>query len=117
MYGFFFSVPVLTRFYNDGADYEKIAKFPANDRDIAVLVPEELTNEEVAAVIRRAGGPCLESVRLFDLYQGEQVPEGKKSMAYALSFRDPAKTLTDKEVDAWMADIVKALEAIRCALR
>lgn len=117
VYGFFFSVPVLAKFYRDGADYEKIAKFPANERDIAVLAPEELTNEEVADVIRRAGGPCLESVRLFDLYQGEQVPEGKKSMAYALSFRDSSRTLTDKEVDAWMADIVKALETIRCTLR
>lgn len=116
-WGFTFSVPVLTKFYSDGADYEKIPRFPANERDLAILVPEDLTNEQVEEVIINAGSACLESLRLFDLYQGEQVPAGYKSMAYALVFRDPAKTLTDKEVDAWIADIVKALEGIHCSLR
>lgn len=116
-WGFTFSVPVLAKFYSDGADYEKIPRFPANERDLAILVPEDLTNEEVEEVIINAGSACLESLRLFDLYQGEQVPAGYKSMAYALVFRDAKKTLTDKEVDAWIADIVKALEGIHCTLR
>ncbi len=116
-WGFTFSVPVLAKFYNDGADYEKIPRFPANERDLAILVPEDLTNEQVEEVIINAGSASLESLRLFDLYQGEQVPAGYKSMAYSLVFRDPAKTLTDKEVDAWIADIVKALEGIHCSLR
>ena len=117
VYGFLFSVPVLEKFYTTGADYQKISKLPASDRDLAILVPAALTNEEVRAVIEKAAGPALESLTLFDLYQGEQVPEGKKSMAYSLSFRDPQKTLTDKEVDAWIADIVAALEAAECKLR
>lgn len=116
-WGFFFSVPVLTDFYDGGADYEKIPRFPANERDLAILVPEDLTNEKVEEVIINAGSRCLESLRLFDLYQGEQVPEGYKSMAYSLVFRDPSRTLTDKEVDAWIADIVSALEGIHCSLR
>ena len=117
VYGFLFSVPVLEKFYTTGADYQKISKLPASDRDLAILVPTALTNEDVRAVIEKAAGPALESLTLFDLYQGEQVPEGKKSMAYSLSFRDPQKTLTDKEVDAWIADIVAALEAAECKLR
>lgn len=117
VYGFFFQVPVLDRFYTTGADYEKIPKFPASVRDLAILVPEALTNEEVEDAIIRAGSRYLEALRLFDLYQGEQVPEGFKSMAYSLSFRDPAKTLTDKDVDAWIGDIVKALESMQCSLR
>ena len=110
-------MPVLTDFYDGGADYEKIPRFPANERDLAILVPEDLTNEKVEEVIINAGSRCLESLRLFDLYQGEQVPEGYKSMAYSLVFRDPSRTLTDKEVDAWIADIVSALEGIHCSLR
>lgn len=116
-YGFTFSVPVLQKYWTEGAAYEKIPRFPANERDLAVLVPEDLTNEQVEEVIINAGSASLESLRLFDLYQGEQVPDGYKSMAYSLVFRDPAKTLTDKEVDAWIADIVAALEKIHCTLR
>ncbi len=117
VYGFQFSIPVLEAFYNDGADYEKIPKFPASDRDLAVLVPEAMTNEEVEQIITAAGGEYLESLRLFDLYQGEQVPDGYKSMAYSLAFRDPAKTLTDKDVDQWIDAIVKALKEKNCTLR
>lgn len=116
-YGFMFSVPALIPFWKEGADYEKISRYPANERDLAILVPETLTHEQVEEAIINGGSSCLESVRLFDLYQGEQVPDGYKSMAYALSFRDSDRTLTDKEVDAWIADIVKSLESIHCTLR
>lgn len=117
VYGFFFSVPTLQKFYNTGADYEKLSKFPANERDLAILVPECLSNEQVEALIMKKAGADLESLKLFDLYQGEQVPEGKKSMAYNLTFRDSARTLTDKEVDEWIAAIVKELESAECCLR
>ena len=117
VYGFLFSVPVLEKFYNDGADYQKISKLPTSERDLAILVPEALTNEELETVIRGAAGEYLETLTLFDLYQGEQVPEGKKSMAYSLAFRDPKKTLTDKEVDGWIENIIAALEKIDCKLR
>ena len=117
VYGFQFSVPVLEAFYDDGADYEKIPKFPASMRDLAILVPEGMSNEEVENCITAAGTKYLESLRLFDLYQGEQVPEGYKSMAYSLAFRDPERTLTDKDVDHWIEHVVEALEAIHCTLR
>lgn len=117
VYAFLFSIPTLMEFYDDGADYEKIPKFPGSQRDLAILVPEALTNEKVEETIINAGSKYLEGLQLFDLYQGEQVPDGYKSMAYNLAFRDPAKTLVDAEVDAWIADIVKALEAIDCKLR
>jgi len=80
-------------------------------------VPEELTNDEVEEIIRKAGGRHLETLRLFDLYQGEQVKEGCKSMAYNLTFRAEDRTLTDKEVDQWIEKIVKALEKANITLR
>lgn len=117
VYGFMFSIPVLSRFWKEGADYQKISRYPTNERDLAILVPEGLSNAQVEEVIINAGSSCLESLRLFDLYQGEQVPDGYKSMAYSLVFRDTARTLTDKEVDLWIADIVQGLEKINCTLR
>ena len=78
----------------------------------------ELYHEyEVEEIIRKAGGKHLETLRLFDLYQGEQVKEGCKSMAYNLTFRAEDRTLTDKEVDQWIEKIIKALEKADITLR
>lgn len=59
----------------------------------------------------------METCFLFDIYEGEQIPEGWKSMAYALKFRDPEKTLTDKETDEWVADIIRNVEKLGGRLR
>jgi phenylalanyl-tRNA synthetase beta chain len=79
--------------------YVPVARFPAALRDIAVIVDESVTAERVLAEIRVAGAPLLREVRLFDLYRGESIPAGKKSLAYALSYQADDRTLTDKEVD------------------
>jgi phenylalanyl-tRNA synthetase beta chain len=79
--------------------YTPVPRFPAALRDIAVIVPEATTAERVAAEIRAAGGELLRQVRLFDLYRGGSIPEGTKSLAYALSYQAGDRTLTDKEVD------------------
>jgi phenylalanyl-tRNA synthetase beta chain len=80
------------------------------NRDLGVVVPEQVLAAELQATIKEAGGPLLESVRAFDEYRGGQVPEGHKSAAFALTFRSPERTLTDAEVDA-------QLEAVRRELR
>ncbi len=76
-----------------------VPRFPAALRDIAVVVEDQLPAEQVAAEIRAGGGELLRQVRLFDLYRGESIPAGTKSLAYALSYQAEDRTLTDKEVD------------------
>lgn len=79
--------------------YRPVPRFPAALRDIALVVEECITAERVASEIRAAGGDLLGDVRLFDLYRGENIGAGKKSLAYALSYQADDRTLTDKEVD------------------
>src|SRR5207249_2679306 len=79
--------------------YTPVPRFPAALRDVAVVVDEKIPAEDVAAEIRAGGGDLLRQVRLFDLYRGESIPPGTKSLAYALSYQAEDLTLTDKEVD------------------
>ncbi len=105
-------------FVNLIGDYKKVAKFPAIGRDLAFLAPEETTNEEIMAVIRKNGGDYLEAVTLFDMYQGKQVPAGFKSLAYALTFRSQDGTLTDQDIQGPISSIIKILEeTMNCKLR
>jgi phenylalanyl-tRNA synthetase beta chain len=79
--------------------YRPVPRFPAALRDVAVIVDEAIPAERIAAEIRAAGGDLLAGLRLFDVYRGEIVPVGKKSLAYALSYQAEDRTLTDKDVD------------------
>jgi phenylalanyl-tRNA synthetase beta chain len=79
--------------------YMPVPRFPAALRDIAVVVDEAVSAGQAAAEIRTAGGQLLSTVRLFDLYRGEGIPPGQKSLAYALTYQAEDRTLTDKEVD------------------
>jgi phenylalanyl-tRNA synthetase beta chain len=91
--------------------YEDVTTFPAALRDIAVVVPEEVPAERVRETVLEAGGELLRSARVFDLYQGEQLGEGRKSLALSLELRAADRTLTDEEVDAVRDQIVAALGA------
>lgn len=90
--------------------YKLIPKFPAVTRDIALLVDDELLAADIEETIRKAGGNLVENIELFDIYKGKQIPEGKKSMAYAICYRDENKTLTDKEVNKVHDKILRSLE-------
>jgi phenylalanyl-tRNA synthetase beta chain len=79
--------------------YTPVPVYPAALRDVALVVAEDVTAERIAAEIRAAGGDLLRGVRLFDLYRGENIPAGHKSLAYALSYQAADRTLTDKEID------------------
>lgn len=89
---------------------KELPKFPAVTRDIAVVLDADVPAGHVEKLIRQRGGKALETCTLFDCYIGAQVPEGKKSLAYALSFRDAAKTLTDDDVNKFMKKILNGLE-------
>jgi phenylalanyl-tRNA synthetase beta chain len=99
----------ILRHVPDYFDIEPISNYPAVREDIALLVDKRVAAAEVAAVIRRSGGPLLKEVALFDLYEGTRIPAGKKSLAYHLTFQSPAKTLTDKEVGKSRQRIVDQL--------
>jgi phenylalanyl-tRNA synthetase beta chain len=90
--------------------YHPIPRFQAALRDVAVIVPEDLPAERVEAEIRSGGGGLLREVRLFDLYRGDSIPAGTKSLAYALSYQADDRTLTDKDID-------KAHKAVENRLR
>lgn len=89
-------------------DIRDVPTQPAVYQDIALIVASDTAAAEVEQVIRDAGGEMLADVRLFDLYAGDPIPAGKKSLAYALTYRLPDRTLTDKEVAKQHAKIVKA---------
>lgn len=117
VYGFSMSLSELNDYISGEVAFQPIPKFPASARDLAILVSEELSDADVEAIITKRGGKHLESLTLFDLYQGQQVPEGYKSMAYSLAFRAPDRTLTDSDVDTWIKKIVDDLEKNGCKLR
>ena len=117
VYGFLIHVPELLPYIDATIDYKKIPKFPASERDLSMQVPVKYTDKDVEEIITKAAGKHLETLRLFDLYQGEQVQQGYKSMAYNLAFRASDRTLTDAEVDQWIEKIVKALGEAEITLR
>jgi len=91
------------------ARFQKLPRFPAIREDIAVVVDEDTPAAQVEAVIREAGGAMLRSVTLFDLYRGEQVGAGRKSLAYALTYQHDERTLTDDEAAKIRGRVVKKL--------
>ena len=90
--------------------FEAVSKYPAVSRDIAMLVEETSTNAEIAEIIRKSAGKFLTKLQVFDVYQGENIEAGKKSMAYNLTFANPEATLTDEEINRMMSKVIKNLE-------
>ena len=89
--------------------FEGIPRYPAVKRDIAVVVPDEVRESKVREVIMRQDRSLIKSVRLFDVYRGEQIPKGTKSLAYGMVFRSDSKTLTEDEVDRLQKRIEQSL--------
>ncbi|PLW74414.1 phenylalanine--tRNA ligase subunit beta, partial [Streptomyces sp. DJ] len=78
----------------------RVSAFPVATQDVALVVDASVPAADVEAALREGAGDLLEAVRLFDVFTGEQVGEGKKSLAYALRFRAPDRTLTVEEASA-----------------
>ena len=98
--------------------FVEITKFPAVSRDIALLLKAEITHQEVLDAIYFAGVKRLVAVKLFDVYAGEKLGAGMKSMAYSLTFQNPNDNLTDEEVAKYMEKITKALtEKVKAEVR
>jgi phenylalanyl-tRNA synthetase beta chain len=97
--------------------YRPVPSFPAVLQDIAVVVPDDVPAAQVERAARAGGGELLERIQLFDLYRGEQVGEGNKSLALRLEFRAPDRTLTDEEVAGLRGSIEAELEKLGGRLR
>ena len=95
---------------NPAKSFKPLPQFPSIRRDVAMLVPEATTHEAVLQTVRKTKPANLETVELFDVFRGKNVPEGQKSMAYAFIYRSLEKTLTDTEVNAAHAKIVEAFK-------
>jgi phenylalanyl-tRNA synthetase beta chain len=106
-----FNLDLLLARRNPAKSFKSLPQFPAIRRDVAMLVPEATTHESVLQTVKQAKPANLESVELFDVFRGKNVPEGQKSLAYALTYRALEKTLTDAEVNSAHAKVVEALKA------
>ncbi len=97
--------------------YQGIAKYPAITRDISMVMKKDILAADIEAVIRNKGGRLLESYHLFDIYEGEQIEAGYKSMAYSIVFRDKEGTLKDEDINPVMKKILKGLAELGVELR
>ena len=97
--------------------YEGIAKFPAASRDISMIVPKTVLAGDIEKVFDTKGGKLLERYELFDIYEGSQIQDGCKSIAYSLSFRAKDRNLEEADITGAMDQIVAALEALGAELR
>jgi len=111
VYLFEMDVETLMKYTAKNFHYESLPKYPAIARDLAIVVDETVAEGEIKAVIEKNGGKFFCGVTLFDVYTGEHVAEGKKSLAFNLKFQSKDKTLTDEEADAGFNSILKAVEA------
>lgn len=97
--------------------YKNLGKYPAMTRDISVVVDKKVLAGDLERILRKKGGELLESVQLFDVYEGEQIANDKKSIAYSLTFRAKDRTLEEKEISDIMEGILSGLAAIGAELR
>ena len=97
--------------------YTEIPRTQPVTRDLALLVDKSIRFTDIEAVIRSADRKLLREVKLFDVYEGKNLPEGKKSYAVSMTLQDNEKTLNDKQIDAVMAKIIKAVEKMGAELR
>ena len=102
---------ILLQIAREDKKYKQVPRFPAIERDIAVLVKDEVTSLQIENIVRDVAGELLESVKMFDMYKGKQITAGYKSVAYELVFRSADRTLVDEEVTKIFNKVLKALES------
>lgn len=110
-------MPQIVPFATFDRKYEGIARFPAVTRDISMVVPKSILAGQIEALIAQRGGKILESFHLFDLYEGSQIKEGYKSVAYSITFRAKDRTLEEADVSGAMKKILNGLEQMGIELR
>ena len=107
----------ITVYSSFDSKYKEISKYPSVERDLSMMVSKELTVDKIEEILRKAGGKLLSDIELFDIYEGNQLAEGYKSIAYSLSFLSKDHTLTDDEIDKIIDNIIENLKSIGVELR
>jgi phenylalanyl-tRNA synthetase beta chain len=103
---------------NPAKSFKPLPQFPAIRRDVAMIVPEATTHEAVLQVVKKTKPANLDTVELFDVFRGKNVPAGQKSLAYAFTYRNVERTLTDAEVNAAHSKVVEAFKTqLRATVR
>lgn len=97
--------------------YHPLSRYPALERDLALLIPISVPAKQVERVLKEASGPLLESLSLFDVYTGPGIPEGFRSLAFHLTFRSPERTLTEEDITPMIARILEKISQIGGRLR
>lgn len=97
--------------------YQSFSKFPGTSRDLAIVAPVSVTSGDIVALIKEHGGEYLESVSIFDVYEGKHIEAGYRSLAYNLQFRSMEGTLNDEDIDGAIQAIIDALATKNCKLR
>lgn len=110
-------MPSIEGFTTFDRKYVGIARFPAVKRDISMVVPKEILVGQIEAMIRQRSGKILESLELFDVYEGDQIKEGFKSVAYSVTFRAGDRTLEENDITAVMKKILNGLSGMGIELR
>jgi phenylalanyl-tRNA synthetase beta chain len=110
-------LPSVLPFTTFDRKYTGIAKFPAVSRDLSMVVPKNVLAGDIERVILQRGGKLLESIELFDIYEGSQIKEGFKSVAYSITFRAKDRTLDENDINGAMKKILNGLEQIGAELR
>ena len=110
-------MPVLVAHATFDRKYEAVAKFPAIKRDLSMTVSKEIFVGQLEKIIKKSGGKLLESVELFDVYEGNQIEAGKKSVAYSLTFRAKDRTLEESEINVIVEKILNKLSELGAELR
>ena len=108
---------MLFKYTKSEKQYTPLPKFPAVTRDIAVICDENIPVLTFEKAMKKSAGSTLESVKLFDVYQGEQIEKGKKNVAFRITMRSHNETLTDEHANSTMKKIMKALENEGAVLR
>ena len=104
------NITKLVKYSRANKKYVEVPKFPAVERDIAIIVDEKVEVGQIEKIVTKKAKKLLESMQLFDIYRNEKLGENKKSVAYSLIFRDKNKTLSDEEINATMEAVVSELE-------
>ena len=110
-------MPSLTPMCSFDYKYKGVAKFPAVTRDLSMVVPKEIMVGSIEKMIEECGGKLLEKLTLFDVYEGNQIDRGFKSVAYSVTFRASDRTLSEEDINGVMQKILKGLESMGIVLR
>jgi len=97
--------------------FKEISKFPSISKDLAILIDKNISADEIAKGIKKAAGSLFTNTEIFDVYEGKNIPEGKRSIAYSLSFGANDRTLTDEEINNIMNKVIESLQKMGAELR